>query len=168
MFNIVYVDHSLMEPFPPPTNRRINNITNEWARTNTRFTKDELRQLILHLRIPLNFRLERRHILAGETVLLISLVYMAHATPFYLLDIKIGGNPREFGNFFKLFCDHLYTTFYHRISGDSLRSYVHRIDDYRYAIWKRLVEGPMRMEINYDSDLRSPIYRLVWLSFHQF
>ena len=134
MNDIIYVDNSLLEPFPPPINRRINDITDEWARTNTRFTKDELRQLILHLRIPLQFRLMLDYVLAGETVLLISLVYMAHATPFYLLDEKFGGNPREFGNFFKLFCDHLYTTFYHRISGDALRSYVHKIDEYRYAI----------------------------------
>ena len=168
MYDIVYVDNSLLEPFPPPTNRRNSDITDEWARTNTRFTKDELRLLLLHLRIPIKFRTKFGHVLSGETVLLISLVYMAHATPFYLLSEKFAGNPREFGSFFKLFCDHLYTTFYHRISGDSLRSYVHRIDDYRYAIWKRLVEGPANMEITYDSDLRSPIYRLVWLPFHQF
>ena len=111
MNNIIYVDNSLLEPFPPPINRRINDITDEWVRTNTRFTKDEPRRLLLHLRIPLNFRTKFRHFLTGETMLLISLVYMAHATPFYLLDEKFGGNPREFGNFFKLFCEHLYMTF---------------------------------------------------------
>ena len=46
MNDIIYVDNSLLEPFTPKKNRRINDITDEWARTNTRFSKDELRRLL--------------------------------------------------------------------------------------------------------------------------
>ena len=129
-----------MHPFPALKNRFIDDLDEEWSRTNTRFTKLELRKIYTHLRIPEKFTVLRRgNILHGETVLLISLVYMAHAIPWYQMSEKFGGDPREFGSFFLLFTEHVYTTFYHHISGDSMRIYINRIDKYCHAIWKHLV-----------------------------
>lgn len=110
-------------------NRIIEDLDEEWARTNTRFAKNELQLLLLHLHIPEYFIQEHRetHKLLGEIVLLISLVYMAHGTPFYNLVDLFGGNPREFGIYFNIFSSHLYDVFFHRISGDSLSLYTGRI-----------------------------------------
>ena len=125
--NIMYMEPYVLAPQPPLQNRFLNEITDEWSRLYTRFTIAELRRLFLHLRVPLEFVLpinsyDRR--LCGETVFLISLVYTAHAFPLYTMSNIFGGCPRLFGSYYKLFTRHIYNTFYHRISGDSLRFFV--------------------------------------------
>ena len=79
-----------------------------------------------------------------------------------------GGNPREFGNFYKLFCFNVYYTFYHRIYDDSLRMYNSRIDIYRRAILERMKSEHILEEPRYDSELIGKIFRLVWMPFEYF
>ena len=127
-------------PFPPHKNRTIDELSEDFAILNTRFTKSELRLLYQHLRVPHQFKIrQNRHIMPGEAVFLISLTRTALGCPFYQISDKFGGNTRHFGNFYRLFVLHIYTTFYHRISGDSLRMYVPKIPTYRRAIWKKLI-----------------------------
>lgn len=54
-YHKIYTIKRLLMPFPPPKNRKIDNITDEWAPHNTRFTKTELKKLYIHLRIPAYF-----------------------------------------------------------------------------------------------------------------
>ena len=94
--DIDFVRYMHVEPlshFPPHQNRLLNNISDEFARFYTRFTKLELTTLFNHLQIPLRFENNTRHQLPGETVFLISLVYMAHAFPLYSMTHIFGGNP---------------------------------------------------------------------------
>ena len=67
----------------------------------------------------------------GEAVFLIPLTCTALGCPFYQMLDKFGGDTRHLGNFYRLFVLHVYTTFYHWISGDSLRMYVPKIPTYR-------------------------------------
>ena len=79
---------------------------------------------------------------------------------------KFGGNPKEFGSFFLLFIDHVYSIFYHHISGDSMRIYMDRIDMYLHAIWKRLISDAIAEEINNNDGNTNAMYHLVW--FHKY
>ena len=49
--NIIHVSPPLC-PFSVIKNRFIDDLDKEWARTNTQFTKEELRKIYTHLRIP--------------------------------------------------------------------------------------------------------------------
>ena len=59
------------EEYLPKKNRHIDDLDNEWARTNTRFNKSELRILLLHLRVPKDFKTKNIYTLSGETLFLI-------------------------------------------------------------------------------------------------
>jgi hypothetical protein len=52
----------------PPKNRSIDEISDEFAYTFTRFTKEQLRILFLHLRIPQVISIPNRHRFTGEEV----------------------------------------------------------------------------------------------------
>ena len=45
--------------------------------------------------------------------------------------------------------EYLYNTFYHKITGDSMRMWLPQIDDFRLAIWLKLNEG-YRIEERYN------------------
>ena len=78
---IIHVSPPL-KAFPSFKNRFIDNLDKEWAQMNTHFSKDELRKIYIHFRIPEKITfLCNCNILHGETVLLLSLVYMVHAIP---------------------------------------------------------------------------------------
>ena len=49
-----------------------------------------------------------------------------------------GGDPRRFTYSIRLMTEYLYTTFYHKISGDSMHQCVFHIDKFRHAIWTKL------------------------------
>ena len=91
--------------------RHIDNLDNECEMNNTRFNKSELRTILRHLRVPTD--LKNIYTLSGETLFLILLVYIAQAIPLYNMVNLFGGNPREFGNFYKRFFFNVYDTFYH-------------------------------------------------------
>ena len=75
---------------------------------------------------------------------------------FYYLNDKFGGNPRKFGCFFKEFVKHIYITFYHCISGDSLNLHVSRVEEYRQSIWQNLVSKPaVQMRRNLSGELEA-------------
>ena len=52
-----------------------------------------------------------------------------------------GGDPRHFTHYVRAFQDHLYHTFYHKISGDSMRQWVPYLNDFCFAIWDKLQDG---------------------------
>ena len=156
-------------PFPPHKNRTIDELSEDFATINTRFTKSELRLLFQHLRVPQRFKIrQNRHIMPGEAVFLISLTRTSLGCPFYQMSDKFGGDTRHFGNFYRLFVLHVYTTFYHWISGDSLRMYVPKIQTYRHAIWKKLISRPIRESVRLGQTIFGDIFHSVFVTFESF
>ena len=49
-----------------------------------------------------------------------------------------GGDPRRFIYSIRLMTDHLYDTFYQKISGDSMIMWMTYIDSFRLAIWMKM------------------------------
>ena len=131
--DIIYLNLSEFNiPLPPHRNRTIDELSEDFATINTIFTKFEIRILYQNLRVPERFKIgQNRHIILGEAVFLISLTRTALGFTFYQMSDKFGGDTRNFGKFYRLFVLHVYTTFYHQISDDSLRMYVPKIPTYR-------------------------------------
>ena len=142
-------------PFGSPMNRNIQELDESWCYQHTRFTKSEISRLHRLWHIPDIFRIERRRNVApGETVMIVSLTYLALGEPWYrLIPNYFGGDPREWGSFFKLFINHLYQKFYHRISGDSLRWFMRRQHLYRRSLWEQITNVERMTEVfNVEQD----------------
>jgi len=65
----------------PPRNRAINELTDEVAYSLTRFTKEQLRQLFLHWRLPEEIVTEHRHHFSGEELLIVCVAKIATGDP---------------------------------------------------------------------------------------
>ena len=63
--------------------------------------------------------------------------------------------------FFFFYIDHVYSMFYHRISGDFMTIYMNIIDMYWHAIWKRLVSDAIAEEIFTEDGNTNTINHLV-------
>lgn len=153
-----------------PINRTIDALGQK-ARLYTRFTADQLRQLMSHLRIPAEFYLDdRRQCFTGEETLIMTLTFIATGEAMYrMLPSKFGMyNPREFGGAMKMLIRHLHDNFYHKITGDSLRMYVPWVDEYRFAIWSRLTSEATVAETRADSGVQGNEYIFHWLPFRYF
>ena len=104
------------------------------------FKKEELLLLLLHWRIPSQFR-EEGYVFEGEAAMLIFLYYIRSGMTYTRMVNIFGGDPRRMTNYIRAVSDHLYKHFYHKISGDSMRMWVTSVDDFRQAIWDRLQDG---------------------------
>ena len=75
----------------------------------------------------------------GEESFLHFMVYLRIGeTKLRLSTNYFGGDPRRFTYSIRLMTEHLYKTFYHKISGDSMRQWVAHTDYFRHAIWSKL------------------------------
>ena len=114
------VPHSILHPM----NRTIDSINKDVdAYHLTRFNKKQLQLLFIHLRIPPRFTVHETHHFSGEFALILSLTYLASAENLKSLTYKFGGNHDFWGLVFKEFIEHVYSTFYNKITGDSLNFY---------------------------------------------
>ena len=137
----LYFVHTV-RPFQPNRLRRISEFTDDnHSHQYFGFKLHELRSLLLHWRIPTLFR-EANYVFEGEGALLIFLFHIRTATPnTQMARDMFGGDPRRFTHFIRAITDHLYTTFYHKISGDSMRMWIPYINEFRSAIWDKLQDG---------------------------
>ena len=86
--------------------------------------KSNFVKLYLHLRIPNTIRLKTRHVFTGEEALIIFLTRVGGAfSTWKSMELFFGGNPNKWGYLFAMMVDHLYSTFYHKITGDPLRQW---------------------------------------------
>ena len=53
----------------------------------------------------------------------------------------LGGDPCRIAYCIRLITNHIYTTSYHNISGDSMRMWIPHINAFRHAIWSKLTIG---------------------------
>jgi hypothetical protein len=81
-----------------------------------------------------------------------------------------GGDPRRLSYMTRAITDHLYNTFYHKISGDSMHQWVPFVDNFRTAIWDQILSGLVNerrkdgSEINYEVYLPLQTFRIFgWL-----
>ena len=144
-------DHAA-DRFRPKQHRTIDSFADDYqAEAMTRFNKESLRRLMHFLRIPQEFRPpERRTIFTGEECLLVLLHQMCKGLSFMDMSHFFGGDPRVYTYMIRCVVDHLYTTFYHKISGDSMRMWTdpETINTFRHAIWSKLKQSD---QYNQDS-----------------
>ena len=130
--------------FPDLQRRNVNDLSQNEAREMTRFSLNQLHALLLHLHDHeqvCDDIFERSFI--GEEALLHFLVYdRLGVTKFQLsLYYYFGGDLRRFSYSIRAIGCHFYTTFYHKISGDSLRQWMPHIDYFRQCLWEKVTGG---------------------------
>ena len=135
-----YRPYSLMEKM----NRTIDSLKDDTeAYYLTRFNKEQLHSLFNHFRLPSFFTVHNTHHFSGEFVLLLSLAYLSSGENLKKLSYKFGGNELAF----KAFIEHVYSLFYHKISGDSLRFYSEKnYRDFASLIYERVVSSSKEVD----------------------
>ena len=131
-----------VRPLPDKQMRSIEEIPdNNLSETMFGFKTHELRLLKLHWRIPLCFR-EARNRFTGEESMLVFLNHLRTGTSFTLMAAHIfGGDPRVFTHYVRAIVNHLYSLFYHKITGDSMSLWIDEIDEFREATWDKMLSG---------------------------
>ena len=129
--------------FPDVQRRRLDEIGNNEAREMTGFSLNQLSCLSLHLRIPTVIRdLGSRRTFDGEEAFLHYMVYnRLGVTKLQMSLYYFGGDPRRFSYSIRAMGRYLYETFYHKISGTSMLQWLDYIDDFRFAIWQKIMQG---------------------------
>lgn len=154
--------------FPAHFNSNIDDLSDigdVTARDMTGLSLGQLRRLYIHLRIPDVMRYQRRHTFTGEECFLHYLVFnRIGETKLRMSSNYFGGDPRRFTYSIRIMNEYLYTTFYHKITGDSMRMWLPQINEFRLAIWKKLNDGYTVEERYNSSDLSQNWRTIVLLS----
>jgi hypothetical protein len=137
----VYYVHQV-RPNPPSQRRRIDDLLDDNESEGLfGFKIRQLRSLMLHWRIPNEFVLSAR-VFTGEEAMLVYLHYIRTGTPFTrMAQSTFGGDPRTFTMYVRAITDHLYSNFYHKMSGDSMRQWAPLVPEFRRAIHNKLLDG---------------------------
>ena len=108
--------------FPAIQRRSIDQLSNVECREITGFSHEQLKLLLRHLRVPHQLRDERsRRVFTGEEAFLHYFAYnRLGITKLQLSTFYFGGDPRRLTFSIRVFGRYLYTTFYHKIAGDSV------------------------------------------------
>ena len=121
--------------FPPIVKTKISDLSEEESYVMTGLSTGQLTRLSLQLRIPGYFLYEGRRRFKGEECLLHYLVFnRIGETKLRMSRNYFGGDPRRFTYSIRIMTNHLYGTFYHKISGDSMRIWMPHINSFRRAI----------------------------------
>ena len=169
-----YLDYMKIA-FYPSTNRpnrftehfntNINDLTDVIAREMTGLSLEQLRRLYVQLRIPDILHYQRRYTFGGEECFLHYLVFnRIGETKLRMSSNYFGGDPRRFTYSIRIMNQHLYYTFYNKISGDSMRMWVPHINDFRLSIWLKLNEGYSVEERYNATDIMQNLRTIVLLS----
>jgi hypothetical protein len=127
----------------PPRNRTIQELDESDAYKWTRFTKEQLQDLLDGWRLPNDIRLKWGEKATGEEVVILSLTKKGTGKTFTDLEKTFGGDYRTLSVMYDWFVEYLYEEFYDLISSQSLEHYLDRIDLYRSAIQAKLSEKPI-------------------------
>ena len=150
--------------FPELRYQTIDGLGNNMCREMTGLSVAQIRILFTHLRLPDELRCPGYYVFGGEEAMLHYLYWnRCGGTRLQMSQNIFGGDPRRFTYSIRLVTDHLYKTFYHKISGDSLRMWMPHMDEFRYALWDRLRSGVTVEEIAYEDGMRSDPTSYVFL-----
>ena len=124
----------------PKINRTINSFQDNDAKSNTRFSRNELHRLkdALFGMQPTNFYTWKRHKFTYEETLLIALDYMANGYKYQKMKDTYGGNWSLYSYPVNFFARYLHHKFYHRLSGRSLEYWAPHVEKFRKAIWLKV------------------------------
>ena len=160
-----YIPTNRSNVFPPIIKTRIEDFTEEDALVVTGFSISQLKRLLIHFRIPEEFCYRRKYVFTDEESFLHFLVFTRTGdTKLKLSRNYFGGDPRRFTYSVRMMNEHLYDTFYHKISGDSMRMWMPYVTDFRRAIWTKLNEGATVTERDSHDGENNPIRTIVNLS----
>ena len=114
--------------FHPKKHRTVDELTPSDADMWYRATPRQLRLLLLHWRLPSMFRHpDNGQVFTGEECFLIFLFHLIQGTPYTkMARHTFGGDPRSFSLMFDMVANHLYFTFYNKITGTSLSQWLPR------------------------------------------
>jgi hypothetical protein len=156
--DMLMIDNSDRSPhvFTQRKNRSINEVSVSNCYLWTCFTRQQLYILLLHLRIPAVVRPPvsgGRRSFSGEEVLIISMTKISLGLSFITMESFFGGNPREYSSVFHWFVNHIFCSFYNKISGSSLELWVDQFDEFRHIICDRISHPPTQIELEIDPTL---------------
>lgn len=134
--------------FDPVRNVSIDELSESDAKTITGHSRANLRKLYIHWRVPQSFVLKYRF--SGEQAMLYYLYYTA--TGFTKLEMTrtFGGDPQKFTYAIRAFSNHLFNTFYHKVSDDSMRAWLPYINGMRFSLWNKIINDATAEDIRYD------------------
>ncbi len=138
----------------PPRNRSIDELSDEDARSLTRFNKEQLRLLLVHWRIPEVIITEQQYRFSREEMLIVGLTKLATGDPWTRpLPGYFGSDVRRWSKAFIWFVNHLFILFYHKISGNSMDLWLGQIESFKRVILDRLAQPahPIEREL-FDND----------------
>lgn len=128
--------------FPEESRQTIDTLGNSEAKSLTGLSVNQLKRMFRQFRIPQYVRYRERYRFLGEEAFLHYMVFNRLGDNKLNMSLNyFGGDPRRFTYSIRIIADHLYNTFYHKISGDSMRMWLDSIEDFRYAIWSRVMNG---------------------------
>jgi hypothetical protein len=137
----LYFSHQVRHNQPSQRRRIADMMDDNESEGLFGFKIHELSRLNLHWRIPIEFT-ESGHVFTGEEAMLVYLHYIRTGTPFTrMAQFTFGGDPRKFTLYVRAITDHLYSNFYHKMSGDSMRQWVSQVPEFRRAIHNKLLDG---------------------------
>ena len=132
----------------PPKNRTIDELDPAFALGFTRFTKEQLHKLFVHLRLPNTVILpRRRYRFSGEEVLIICLARLATGDPWNrLIPSNFGGGLARWGDAFEWFVQHIFVNFYNKISGNSMARWAGKMVGFRRLMHQKITSPPCDLE----------------------
>ena len=129
--------------FPSKQRETISALGENEYRSMTGLNMSQLNLLLSHLRIPDCIRDHRSQRLFNDEASFLH--YMTYnrfdITKLQLSLYHFGGDPRRFTYTIRTVAKYLYTMFYHKISGQSLRQWIPFVHEYRRAIWEKISSG---------------------------
>lgn len=165
----IYIRHR--HHFKPERHRTIDELSRRDCYKYFTISKPHLCLLYRHWRVPNQFRSPHRHVFSGEECFMIYLYHLMTGTPFTkMADGIFGGNPRYFTYMFNAMNDHLYTTFYHKISGISLECWLPRnVHRFRRLVYDHVMDGGLeRTTYDEDGELEEITFLRPRISFNEF
>ena len=150
--------------FATVTRLKISMLGHNEAKELTGFSMNQLELLYKHLRFPDKMSEPNRYQFGGEEAFLHYMVYnRSGPTKLQLSQNYFGGDPRRFTYSIRLVTKHIYTNFYHKISGDSMRMWIHQIPEFQYAIWNKLRQGATVEETVHNDQVRGNVSNFIFL-----
>ena len=128
--------------FPKISRQLISSLGNNEAREITGLSVNQLQRLCNHSPIPDSIIYRNRYQFSGEETFLHYMVFNCLGdTKLKLSQNYFGGDPRRFTYSIRLVGIHFYEMFYHKVSGDSMRMWMDKFEEFRYDIWDKLQNG---------------------------
>ena len=121
--------------FPDLSHNTIESFDNNEAREMIGLSSAQLLRLYPHLRVLDRLSHAGRYSFTGEEAFLHYIVYNQMGEKKLKMSCNYsGGDPRRFTYSIRLMTNHIYETFYYKISGDSMRYWIPSVPSFRLAI----------------------------------